>query len=185
MPEAIHQLGEMYREGEETFGIVKSYKKAVKIFKRAVELGNVDAMVSLGRLLSDGNGVKAPDKTKAQQLYRAAADRGCAVGQYNLACTLDSDQRLEEAFQYYFLSAEQNYTHAEFNLGYCYKYGDGTEVDVAKARHWYARAAAKGHEDAQTQLATLESIIAKRGIEGAQASLEQFLAERAQASKPS
>ena len=176
VPEAVNQLGELYRDGEDAFGIVKSYKKAVKIFKRAVELGNVDAMVSLGKLLIDGNGVKKPDKKKAMQVYSVAADRGFARAQYNIACALDRDQRFEEAFRYYCLAAEQNFTRAEFNLGYCYAHGEGTEVDVAKARHWYARAAAKGHEGAQGYLADIEEIVAELGIKGAQASLESFLA---------
>ena len=45
VPEAITHLGNAYREGR--FGLVKSYKKAAKMYRRAVELGNVDAMAVL------------------------------------------------------------------------------------------------------------------------------------------
>ena len=168
VPEAINQLGELYRTGDETFGIVKSYKKAAKIFKRGVELGSVDAMVSLGRLFSTGRGVKL-DKKKAMQLYKMSADRGFAPAQYNLGCLLNEHQRGDEAFRYFSLSAEQNYTDAEFNLAYCCGRGVGTEKDDYKARFWYARAAAKGDERAKEKLEDLE----------------RFLAEQAQASKPS
>ena len=48
VPEAITFLGDAYRNG--LLGLVKSDKKAAKIWKRAVELGSVDAMVHLGIL---------------------------------------------------------------------------------------------------------------------------------------
>merc|ERR1711903_300841 len=54
VPEAIAALGSAYRYGD--FGLVKSDKKAAKIWKRAVELGNVVAMRSLGLLHGRGIG---------------------------------------------------------------------------------------------------------------------------------
>jgi hypothetical protein len=84
-----------------------------------------------------------------------AADRGDAIAQTSLGCILYSEKRFEEAFRYYTLAANQGYTTAEHNLGICYRNGDGTEVDLGKARYWYARAAAKGDEDAISALAEL------------------------------
>ncbi|KAK7241134.1 hypothetical protein SO694_0005206 [Aureococcus anophagefferens] len=81
VPEAIAMLGDAYRKG--WHGLVKSDKKAAKIYRRAVELGSVDAMVSLGGMYATGSGVKL-DKKKAARLYRMAADRGNAVAQSNL-----------------------------------------------------------------------------------------------------
>ncbi|KAH8072551.1 hypothetical protein JL720_11116 [Aureococcus anophagefferens] len=78
VPEAITFLGNAYRLGR--LGLVKSDKKAAKIYRRAVELGNVDSMVFLGELFKDGLGVKL-DKKKAERLYRMAADRGDVVAQ--------------------------------------------------------------------------------------------------------
>jgi hypothetical protein len=138
-------------------GLVKSDKKAAKIWKRAVELGDVDAMGRLGFLYVTGTcGVKL-DKKKAEELFRTAADRGDATAQYNLARVLHSEQRFEEAFRYYALSADQGYTSAENNLGVSYKRGNGTEVDLGKARYWFERAAAKGHETAIKGLAQLDA----------------------------
>ena len=149
VPEAISFLGDAYRTGD--FGLVKSDKKAAKIYRRAVELGSVDANVALGVLYVNGTGVKL-DKKKAARLYRAAADRGDALGQCNLAVLLDSEDRFEEAFAYYALAADQGYTSGEHNLGVCYKNGEGTDVDLGKARYWFERAAAKGDEDAINEL---------------------------------
>ena len=155
VPEAITMLGDAYCEG--WYGLVKSDKKAAKIWKRAVELGNVDAMRHLAGLYYNGSGVKL-DKKKAERLYRAAADRGDADGQNKVGVLLYCEKKFEEAFRYYSLAADQGRTSAEFNLGCCYHNGTGTEVDLGKARYWFERAAAKGHEEARNALARLEGL---------------------------
>ncbi|EGB06381.1 hypothetical protein AURANDRAFT_54293 [Aureococcus anophagefferens] len=131
-------------------------RKAAKIYRRAVELGDVDAMINLGLLYRTGSGVKL-DKKKAERLYRAAADRGHAVAQCNQGNLLYSEKKFEEAFRYYALAADQGHTKAEYNLGICYRDGEGTEVDLGKARYWFERAAAKGHEKAIKALADLDA----------------------------
>ena len=144
----------MYRVGR--LGLVKSEKKAAKIYRRAVELGNVHAMAFLGEMYETGSGVKL-DKKKARRLFRAAADRGDAISQNNVGFLLYSEKKLEEAFRYYALAADQGHTKAEYNLGICYRGGEGTEVDLGKARYWLERAAAKGHEKAIKALARLDA----------------------------
>ena len=137
-------------------GLVKSDKKAAKIYRRAVELGNVDAMAHLGDLYRTGSGVKL-DKKKAERLYRMAADRGSAFAQSNLGAVLYFEKKFDEAFRYFVLAADQGFTTAEHNLGCCYQDGAGTEVDLGKARYWFERAAAKGHEHAIENLAILDA----------------------------
>jgi TPR repeat protein len=154
VPEAITSLGSAYRHGK--YGLVKSEKKAAKIYRRAVELGNVDAMSKLGELHTTGSGVKL-DKKKAMQLFRTAADRGDAFAQINLGILLVSEEKFEEAFRYYALAADQGLTPGEFKLGICYMVGKGTEVDLGKARYWFERAAAKGDEFAIRNLALLDA----------------------------
>ena len=137
-------------------GLVKSDKKAAKIWKRAVELGDVQAMINLGMLYENGSGVKLDNK-KAMKLCRMAADRGDAVAQSNLGILLYHEERFEEAVRYFSLAADQGFTAGETNLGICYRDGDGTEVDLGKARYWFERAAAKGHEKATQNLAGLDA----------------------------
>ena len=154
VPEAISFLGSAYRHGH--FGLVKSDKKAAKIYRRAVELGDVRAMVFLGTLYQNGSGVKL-DKKKAERLFRMASDRGDATAQINLAFLLDDEGKFDEAFQYNALAADQGDTVGETNLGCCYRDGTGTEVDLGKARYWFERAAAKGYEQATKSLARLDA----------------------------
>jgi len=154
VPEAIAHLGNAYRSGD--YGLVKSDKKAAKIWKRAAELGDVHATRELGVLYDRGSGVKL-DKKKAERLYRATADRGDAVAQFNLGNLLYSEKKCEEALRYYALAADQGLTPGENNLGYCYMDGAGTEVDLGKARYWFERAAAKGDETSTRNLADLDA----------------------------
>jgi hypothetical protein len=154
VPEAITRLGSAYHLGH--FGLVKSDKKAAKIWKRAVELGDVHAMAHLGEVYEHGEGVKL-DTKKAALLYRMAADRGHAVAQSNIGAFLHSEEKFEEAFRYFALAADQGFTGGESNLALCYARGEGTEVDLGKARCWFERASAKGDENARKNLARLDA----------------------------
>tara|TARA_B100000482_G_scaffold149996_1_gene111946 strand:+ start:125 stop:595 length:471 start_codon:yes stop_codon:yes gene_type:complete len=107
VPEAINHLAGCYREGEH--GLVKSAKKAAKIYKRAVELGDVDAMLNLGLMYMTGE--FKLDKKKAVQLWRMAADRGNATAQKNLGCAYRNgdgcSKDLDEARRWFILAALQ------------------------------------------------------------------------------
>ena len=88
IPDAITHLGDAYRKG--LYGFVKSAKKAAKLYKRAVELGDTEAMSCLASLYFAGDGVKL-DRNKGVQLLRIAADRGNAIAQCNLGNRLYED----------------------------------------------------------------------------------------------
>jgi TPR repeat protein len=157
LPEAVNHLGQAYRHG--FYGILKNPKKAAKIFKRGVELGDSHSMYSLGKLLehgSESDGVKV-NKKKAKQLYRMAADRGYARAQFNVSYMLSNEgpSSYRESFRYCKLAADRGYTSAEYNLAISYKKGEGVDVDLEEARRWYARAAAKGHEKAAFALSCM------------------------------
>jgi hypothetical protein len=155
VPDAIFHLANAYRKGD-LYGFVKSGKKAAKLYKRGVELGDDESMLSLGNLYYHGNGVKK-DPKKANQLYRMAADRGHPHAQVLYAYVCDDLTRSEQ-MRYVKLAAEQGLTGAEYDLGKNY---EKLEADFTKsssrlleeAKRWYARAAAKGHEKAVRGLA--------------------------------
>ena len=144
-------------------------KKAAKIYKRAAELGNANAMVSLGTILRTGDGGTKKDPNKAMHLYRMAADKGDAFGQYNLADEMRRRDPLniQEYLHYYRLAANQGLTVAEVAMGANaeYEISRGIQSGVEEARRWYGRAAAKGHKGAIARLAnedTLGSVEAGR-----------------------
>src|SRR5689334_17938453 len=51
--------------------------------------------------------------------------------------------------------AEKGDADAEFNLGQAYRLGRGVPTNLAEAKNWFERAAARGHVDAQTTLGLL------------------------------
>ena len=134
---------------------MKSAKKAAKLYKRAVELGDPNAMCCLGGMYEHGEGEIKLDKKKARQLFQMAADRGHPTAQQNIGTCYHRDGQLEAAFRHFKMAAEQGLTFAQYNVGYCYESGGGVERDLDEARRWYARAAAKGHEGAIEVLAEL------------------------------
>ena len=152
----MNELGEAYvdRKCAKSFRLVLSAKRAVKLWEKAAQLGNAEAMYNLGKSFQYGRGVKLNLK-KAMNFYRMASDRGDPVSQKRLGTMLCGLKNFEEGFRYYKLSAEQGWTPGERELGRCYQIGDGVEADVQEAKHWYMRAAAKGDEFAKTKLAEL------------------------------
>ena len=127
----------------------------MKLYRRAVELGDVIAMLNLGNMYEIGAGIKL-DKEKARRLYRMGADRGDAKAQFNLARLLlqESDES-QEAFELFKLSAALGFTDAIYMIGWCYLHGTGVALDRAEAKRWYQRAAAKGDQMAVKVLEVL------------------------------
>ena len=161
VPEAMLFLGDLYRSGHRDFGIVKSVKKAAKIYKRAVELGNVEAMLRLGVAYQMGEGVKA-DKKKARRLWRMAGERGHCVALDNLGHSSTIEGDMEDAAHHYRLAADLGYAPAMYNLALRYLRGEGVEQDFEEAQRLLTRSAARGHEGATEALAS----IAQLGSEG-------------------
>ena len=57
------------------------------------------------------------------------------------AYTARSYSRAAELFQ---KAADMGYAPAQYNLGYCYRYGDGVPRDLDKSAEWYRKAAEQG-----------------------------------------
>jgi hypothetical protein len=160
---AIGALGQCY--DMRYLGLVKSHKKAARLYQRAADLGDVKAMFHVGVSYANGQGVKL-DKKNAVKFYRMAADRGYVTAQYNLGVSYQNGdgvaQDHTEGFRFCKLAAEQGLTIAEYDLGFAYTKGKGVACDTAEAIRWFERAAAKGHEGAKNTLAKLQVLLLRR-----------------------
>lgn len=111
--EELYRLGDDYRYGRSGKRI--KYKKAVKYYKMAAELGHVDAQTSLGYCLEIGQGVKQ-DYTEAVKWYRKAAELGSAFAQLHLGNFLQKGLGVKkdwkEAEKWYQKAAEQGNNQA-------------------------------------------------------------------------
>ena len=74
-------MGCCYRHGD---GVKKDAAKAMEWYEKASELGETDAMLSLGRMYECGEGVKK-DLQKAAQWYRKAQEKGAEGAEYLLS----------------------------------------------------------------------------------------------------
>ena len=132
----MRQLAENYQHG--SLGLVKSSKKAARLFKRAAELGDTEAMVKLGIMYEKGRDGVKQNHVKAMQLFRAAADRGNATGQAMFPLILhrrkDDQEALEDdlktGFRYAKLSSDQGFTLGHLMLGKAYYFGLGVASTV-------------------------------------------------------
>ena len=159
LPEAINWLANRYQSGEL---VPQSDKKAAKLWKRAAELGNSEAMISLGMMYEEGRGNKKMDMKKAKQLYQAAADKGFAMGQTSLAIMFQTEKNYEEAFKFHMLAAAQGAVVSEYYLGHQFLSGLGVERDVDEAERWFKRSASRGHGPAHRDSVKALAIVDSR-----------------------
>ena len=79
--EAIYTHGNYYKDGKR--GFPQDYIKALELWHRAAELGNITAYSRIGYAYDNGQGVEI-DFKKAYYYYELAAMGGCAVARHNL-----------------------------------------------------------------------------------------------------
>lgn len=148
-PEALYQKG---RECYEA----KSYKDAVKWFRKAAGWGHPAAMNNLGDCYYWAKGV-SQSYEEAVMCYRLGADKGDAAAMNGCGnCYYwgnSVDQSYEKAVAWYRRAAEKGNADAMGNLGYCYEYGHGVSQSHEEAVTWYRQAADMGKTKAMSKLA--------------------------------
>ncbi|KAJ3120165.1 hypothetical protein HK100_012912 [Physocladia obscura] len=161
--EALNNLGRIHEQGKSGGGSGASDPSlASSFYLRAAELGNPDAMTSLGYLLELGHG-KQRDPELAVQWYRLASAAGlargmnCLAGCYYRGIGVAKDYG--EACLWYRKAAELGNAHAQNNLGICYEEGKGIIKDLAMAKKWYKTASdAAKHPSATNNLGFMHLI---------------------------
>ncbi len=154
--DAQAELGRLYYYGER--GIKKDYAKAIELFQKAVDKGNVYGKYWLGICYDEGNGVDA-NFTKANTLYKEAFtefSKMAEIGDAKALCYLGlcylhglgTEKNKELSIAAYKKSAEQGYAVAQNNLGAYYE----TTQSYTEAVKWYRLAAEQGYAVAQNNL---------------------------------
>ena len=133
----------------------KEYDKAVPMFQRLAQGGDVYAQFVLGYCYEKGQGVPQ-DYTQAVYWYRKSAEQGNAWAQYNLGnCYYIGDgvaKDYTQAVYWYRKSAEQGNAWAQYILGFFYYNGQGVSRDYTQTVYWYRKAAEQGNAVAQFNL---------------------------------
>lgn len=136
----------------------------------AAGAGDVDAMLELGRLYSQGSIIKS-DPGQAASWWRRAAESGSVRGMYlyGLACDSGFGERLDQqaAGQWWLRAAKAGFAPAQTNLGVLYAEGLGVKASLPLAYAWTYAAAQAGESAAKTNLATLETTMPREEIDSA------------------
>ena len=130
----------------------------ILMYRRAAEMGDLDAMRNLGVYYEYGKGGLTKDEAKAVEWYKKAAEAGNAKAMYGLGyCYFNGRGGLTKdetkAVEWYQKAAEAGNARAMCNLGNFYEYGKGgLTKDEAKAVEWYQKAAEAGYARAMYTL---------------------------------
>ena len=139
----MHAVANEYVDGAQT--LPKDVNKAVKLFTRAAELGDVDAEDQLAKLAFTENIYPNNFYEKATYYSKKGVARGLPNSQYIQAYF---NENVEENYRLYTLSAFQGTPHARLSLGdhYIKKLTPRSDEEERKkliflAVYWYGKAA--------------------------------------------
>ena len=134
----------------------KAFDEFVKIEKDTN--GYHWAQNMIGHCYDQGNGTER-DVTKAFKWYKKSTEQDNSDAMVSLAFFYDIgfgvDLDKTKGFELWEQCALLGHCTGMYNVGNCYKYGEGVTKDLNKANEWYAKSAAQGDSDAQTELAKL------------------------------
>lgn len=134
--EYYYKLGFKYEEGK---GVKQDLLAATTHYKKAVDLGSIDAINALG-VIYLGQG----DYDQAKKLFEMAAAKNDEIALFNLGNMSflgNKNSVNKEALDYYTKSAQKKYSPAYVALGDMYATGKGVAHDANKAEEFYLKAA--------------------------------------------
>lgn len=139
-------------------GETRNYFEAARLYRKAVDLGHLSAMVNLGYCYENGHGVPK-DYFQAAKYYKQAAEGGETQGMTNIGYMYEQGQgigkSLPDAVKWYRKAAEGGNLNGMANLGYMYEMGRGVKKSYKQAFTWYKKGADGGSSRAQNNLAYL------------------------------
>ncbi len=142
------QLGRVYE-------FMRQPAEAARVYRKAANAGNTSAMVELGVLLAEGDGIKK-DETEAKAWFEKAALAGDPNGMANLGSVygggIGVPVDLAAAREWYGKAAAANYSEGQYQLGLMTQDGDGGAKDDVAAKALFEKAAAQDHGGALERL---------------------------------
>lgn len=150
---AQYKLGTYYY-----YGLVETdLNKAIEWFTKAYEQGYPYAALMLGEYYIYNMGGGEAEYEKAFAYFKFAEEQGVISEGLGLCYEygLGVEENETEAFKYYTLAANDNYTAAKYRLGLCYRYGRGTTENLTDAYRWLSDAGQNGNFNAQYETAMM------------------------------
>lgn len=163
VPEAQYHVSHMYANG---IGTPQDHAKAVEWLTKYLDTQDIRpnkyqlrykarAQYKLGQMYEQGQGI-SQDYQKALELYTQSAEQDNTNAQYKLGEAYEKGQGVpldhNEALKWYKKSAFKGNAEARYKLGTLYEQGIlGVTANPATAKHWFAQACQKGHQQACKQ----------------------------------
>lgn len=151
-PDGLNNLADMYLRGE---FVEQDDEQAFRLFKQAADLGVPESMYTIGYMYANGRGV-SKDEEKSAYWYLQSALNGDVFAINKLGHQAFEKNDGAEAFRWYMKAALMNDPEGEYNVGFCYESGIGTEVNMKEAKKWYMSASLKGDEESKLRLKALK-----------------------------
>lgn len=150
---AMFELASIYEKG---LGTERNLQRALDLYTRSSEYGNVDSLRRLGLAYYNEELDVCRDLEQSKRFLRAASDQDDAASKYNLAIILSKDNKSEtqEFMNLLEEAANSDYLPAQSILGKWYMGVEdpGIEEDYKKAFHYNELASEKGDIDSQNRL---------------------------------
>lgn len=140
------------------YGLVETdLEKAIEWYTKAYEQGYPYAALMLGEYYLYNMGGGETQYEKAFEYFKFAEEQNVISEGLGVCYEygLGVEENETEAFKYYSLSANENYTAAKYRLGLCYKYGRGTTENLTDAYRWLSDAGQNGNYNAQYETAMM------------------------------
>jgi hypothetical protein len=134
--------------------------KAYPLFRQAADMGDTRAMLDLGNMSADGEGVEK-NYAEALRWFRMAADRGSSEGMRDLGGIFylgfgrNVPPDYSSAAYWFQKAADSGEADAMYDLGTMYQAGLGVDKSLDRAKQLYQDAARLGNEEARKRLADL------------------------------
>lgn len=145
--------GELYANG---LGIARDDAKAAEWYKKAVDLGDREAMFALAMMKIGGRDGPA-NREDGAKLLAQSAKLGKAAAAYNLGLLYLEGQTfpqdIKRAAELFRQAAEAGNPEAQYALATFYKEGRGVEKNLTEAAKWLSAAALADNTDAEVEYA--------------------------------
>lgn len=169
----LTSASKLYREAvryDSGKGTLQDLRRARQLYLQAADLGHVNAMLSVGLMLSQGQGGSLEEKEGAHWLLKAG-ERGLSDGQYSVGVMYMGGKGVEqsylEAHRWFLRAAGSGHAQAMNNLGVLYAKGLGVKQEPMRAYAWFKLAMEAGSTDGEENLdATAEVISVQERTRG-------------------
>lgn len=141
-------------------GAPKNFYRAFKLYLKAAEEGNLDAMFIVGGMYMQGQGTSINEAEAFKWLYKAAINgRSSKESERILAQSFirgrNVPQNYDEALYWYERAAKGGDAEAQSELGYLYFSGKMVGQNFKKAYYWFEIAAKNNYPQAQYNMGIL------------------------------